>query len=87
MGDRVTFAERIELFPSLHAEPRFERVAGVVDPGMDNAAVMRARLEPRPRLAFKDTGRVSTSRYHVGGGQAHDSPAYDHNIDTLHVFW
>jgi hypothetical protein len=71
------FAERVEPASALDRQPRLERPGRVVEPGVDHAAVVRGRLEPRARVALEDRHRETTPGHGQAGRQPHEAAADD----------
>ena len=82
MRDVVPFAERIETIASLHAQLRLEASGRIVDPGVDDAAVVGAGLHPRPGMALEDAD-ARAARAQLRGNRQADHTGADHgNIDV-----
>ena len=58
VGHAVLGAEAVQPAGSLDAQLGLQRPGRVVESGVDHAAVVRARLDPGPRVLFGDRGRV-----------------------------
>ena len=80
--DVVLRAESLEVGLALPAQARLERPRGVVQPGVDHAAVV-ARLVPgQAGLLLEDDHREPgpPSQEPVRGGQPQDAPAHDGHV-------
>ena len=54
VGDVMALAELVQQRGTFDAERSFQRSGGVVDPGMNYAAVVRARLHTGAGVPFED---------------------------------
>ena len=81
MGNAVPFAELVHQALAFDAELRLQRPRRIVNPGMNDAAVVRARVETGPGVPLEETDGLP------GGGElrrareAHDPGAYDDGVD------
>jgi hypothetical protein len=78
--------ELVELLATSHAEPRLQRVFGVIDAGMDDAAVAGAGAMSRARLLFENAHPCAALRQRQPACQA-DHAGADHgdiDIDLRH---
>ena len=81
----VLFAELVQQPGTFDAVPGFERSRRVVDAGVDDLAVVRARPHSGPGLAFEHACRPAVPRDRERGREA-DDPAADHrNINGFHT--
>ena len=71
-----------ESLVALEGEPRLERVGGVVEAGMQHAAVAAARVETATGLLLEQgDGTVAVAAFELEGqGEAHDAPAHDQEV-------
>ena len=76
-------AERVQPFGPLDAQLRLEAPAGVVDPGVDDAAVVRAGFHPGAGMAFGDRNRKAGGSQFGRRREACNASAYDEGIDDL----
>src|SRR4051812_9858341 len=70
-------AELIQLTASFHAKPGLERTSRVIEAGVDHAAVVRARVEAGPGMAFEEADRESAPCNRTCGGEPGDASAND----------
>ena len=68
---------------ALDAEARLQRAARIVDAGVDDAAVVGARLHPRPGMLIDTTNSQATGCQLGGCGQARNSAADDENVEDF----
>jgi len=80
----VSGAELIHQPAPLDAETGFQAPTRVVKAGVNDAAVVRARVEPWTRMAFEHACRQSTRRNGARGRQARDTRPDNGNIDGFH---
>src|SRR5262249_22638676 len=80
----VALAELVEQMTSFDAEPRLQRAGGIVDAGVDDAAVVGAGVLSPPRMALEDADRNAARRDRTRRGQAGDAGADDGNVDAGH---
>ena len=76
----VLLAERIEPLASLDAEDGLQGIPRVIDAGMDDAAVVRARLQTRAGQAFDHARRAAAGRHRARRGQSDHPAAHDGNV-------
>jgi hypothetical protein len=83
VGDAVARAELVEAPGPLDAQLRFQRSLRIVDPGMDDAAVVRTRLHPGARTPFEDHDGASRGGERTSGSEAGDSGADYGNVQRM----
>jgi hypothetical protein len=83
MGDVVLAAELVEERPALDRQARFEGVRRIVDAGVDDAAVVRAGLEPVAAVALDD--RHAPRRRQLGRDRQPDRPGADDGDIHVHA--
>ena len=69
-------AEVVEPLAPFHAEPRFQRIRRIVQAGVDDAAVVRARFHAGPPVAIED-GDIAVVAGRGRGGRKPHHPAAD----------
>ena len=85
VGDLVRRAERVQPLGPLDAQLRLQRPGGIVDPGVDDAAVVGAGLHARAGMAFGDRHGQPGVRQFGGSREAGDTAADDEGVDNLDV--
>ena len=75
--DVVLGAERVETVASFDAELRLEGARRIVDPGMDDAAVVGAGFHPRPGMALEDAHAAAPGA-ELRGDREPDDTSADH---------
>src|SRR5207302_9216095 len=80
----VLGAELVQETASLDAEPCLERTGWMVQPGVDHAAVVRARLEAGARVPLQYAHRPSGSCDRERRRDPRDARADDGDVDPLH---
>jgi hypothetical protein len=73
----VSGAELVEPLGSLDAQLRLQGAAGIVEPRVDDAAVVGAGFHPRPGMAFDDTDCAAVGGQPAGSGEPGDAAADD----------
>jgi hypothetical protein len=74
-------AEVVQARRAFDAELRFQRALGVVEAGMDDAAVVRARFHPRAGTTFQDGNRAPGGSESSSNGQAGHAGADNENVE------
>jgi hypothetical protein len=82
--DVVAGGEVVEAFAAFDAQGRLERVGGVVDAGVNDAAVAGAGLVAEARMLLQQTDREPRLRDRQRAGQAGDASTHDSHIDVGH---
>src|SRR5204863_8143941 len=83
-GDVVARAELVEQPAAFDAQPRLQRAGRVVQPCVNHAAVVRARLDSRARMPFEHTDRAAQLRARERGGESRHARADYGDVDALH---
>jgi hypothetical protein len=81
----VLRTEVVEEAPSFDAQTRLERIARIVKSRMDDAAVMRARLQAGAPVAFEHANGTASLRNRQGGGEAGYAGTDYRDVDSLHA--
>ena len=84
VGNGMLRAELVQQAPTLDAQPRFQRTGGIVEAGVNHAAVVRARFEARPSVPLDQAHGVSTHRDGASGGEPGHAGADDGDVNVLH---
>ena len=71
----VGLAKPVQPLGSLDAQARLERIRGIVDAGVDDAAVVRRRFLTETWMAFGDGNGEASRGQFGGGGESGDTPA------------
>ena len=81
-------AVAVESRRAIDAKRRLQRALRVIDTGMDDAAVVRARLHARMPVSLEETHRGVGLPFGDGAGrrQAGHAPADDEHVNTFHQF-
>jgi hypothetical protein len=89
MGDPAFAAVVIEALPAFHAETRLQRSGRIVDPGMDDAAVVRARFRAEARVKVEEGDEAIVARASERARKTGDTAADDQDVDVCHrrVSW
>jgi hypothetical protein len=77
-------AKGIKEPPAFRAEPRLERLGRVVNPGMDDAAVVSARVQAGAGVALEYTDGQVALRHRARDRQPADAASDDGHIDGFH---
>jgi hypothetical protein len=77
----VRLAEGIEHPPPFETEPGFERRGWIVDAGVNDAAVMGARVETGPGVPLEQADGLASGGELCGAREAHDPGADDDRVD------
>src|SRR5713226_8137424 len=80
----VTGAEVVHQMTAVGAEPCFQRAKGVVDAGVDDAAVVGAGVEAGAGVTFNEAGRSPTHGQRARRGETGDAGADHGDIDRFH---
>jgi hypothetical protein len=64
-----------------HAESCLQRSGGIVDPGVDDATVVRTGLHSGARMVLRDTDLMTLRGERGGHGKSHDAAADHYNVD------
>ena len=81
----VPCAELVERVPAFHGEPGLQRPGGIINAGVDDAAVVGARVEARPPVPLEDADRETTPRHRPRRRQAGHSGANYRDVNLLHA--
>ena len=84
MGDVVPGAELVEQSGAVDAVPCFEAPRRVVDPGVNDLAVVGARPQARTRFALENADAPSAAGDGQRCGQTHHACADHCHIDLFH---
>src|SRR6185295_1967472 len=79
-GDVVGGAERVQPRRAFDAQRCLQRGCRIVDAGVDDAAVVGARLHAQARLTLDDADAPSACRELTGGGEPGDAAADDGRV-------
>ena len=82
----VSLAKRVQTLASLDAQPGLQRVRGVVDARVNDAAVVGARLQPRARVTLEHAHRTAALRDRNGGREPGHATTDDNSIDAFHLW-
>ncbi len=83
MGDAVALAELVQQRGPFDAERCLQRSGRVVDPGMDDAAVVGAGLHAGARVTFHDADARSAGGDLGGTRQPCHTGANDQDVDAF----
>ena len=85
MRDPIQTAELVKHRPAFDAQACLECAGRVVNPGVNDPAVVRAGFDPRPGVALEDTNREPARGDEVTARQPGDAGADDGDVDFFHV--
>src|SRR5438067_3781018 len=80
----VLRTELVQAASAFYTQLRLERAGRIVEAGVDDAAVVRARLETRTRMAFEQADRQSALRDRERRREAGHAGADDGRVDPFH---
>ena len=80
----VSRAEVVEQPGPLHAVPRLERTFRIIDAGVDDLAVVRARGRAESRLPFEHADAAAAPADGERRREADDAPSDDCRVDAFH---
>ena len=82
--DAVIATELIEQRSALDAQPGLQCAGRVVQARVNDAAVVRAGVEARPRMPLEDADRIPAPRHLACAGQAGHAGSDDSDVDLFH---
>jgi hypothetical protein len=85
--DVVRLAEPVQPLGPLDAQPRLERARGIVDAGVNDAAVVGAGFHPRTGMLLDVADGKTDGRQFRGRRKARDSAADDQNVEDFDAFY
>ena len=79
---RAVFVEQV---PPLHARARLERALRVIDAGVDDFGIARARVRADRVFGFQHDDLAAGERELARDGEAHDARADHHGVHSFQV--
>ena len=84
VGHALARAELVQQAAPFDAEPRLQRARRIVHAGMDDAAVVRARVHPRTRMPLEHAYRLSALGDGARRRESGHTRADHRNVNSLH---